>query len=451
MKAIIFFLLLNISSLAQLSVSEGIVNNNAVSASRYPYAISYDGVSEYLKIDNTNGLNLLGSNLMLNGNFETYTGTQDNGLTATYTGWSDVNGSNSVQASSNYDTLRGGTNSLKLSGATFTGWVRQTITVISGKSYALKFWMKGDGTNKGRYAIYDASNSTYIQAIIQAGSATSWTEVSRLFTAPIGCTSIQINFLVGSPANAAAYFDHAYFREIKNIAIMFTFKISDTTRYKDREYLFDKYYGDYNRCWNFRTIGTNEGSPSTDFGKLSFGFGIDGSSSFATGLYSISPLAIGVYNRVVLTLGYNGSAIAYSMYLNGALQSSATSASAPFCDDTVTVYIATVRNASTLLHYFKGDIGETQIVADYSPTASEILSYEGVGFPSSYSTGTPLFWYNPIDTASINLLLKDYSNNGISLSGTNIAIPDDCVIGHRIPYKNSMINPIESNMRNAKP
>lgn len=388
-------------------------------------ALNLNGTNEYCKYTPNGYFSLMGENLMTNSNFETYTGTQDNNLTATYTGWTDVNGTNSVQASANYDTLRGGENSLKLSGASVTGWVRQTITVVAGKSYALKFWIKGDGTNKGRYAIYDVSNSAYIQAIAQAGSATAWAEVSRMFTAPANCTSIQINFIVGSPASSIAYYDHAYLREIPNTVIIFRHSQTDTTYYKDREYLLDQYYGDYNRCWNFRTIGTNEGSPYTDFGKLSFGFGIDGSSSFATGLSTIAPLARNTQYTTLLKFGFNGTAIEYSMYLNGVLQSSATSNSAPFCDDTVTVYVGTVRNATTLLHFFNGTIGDIQIIKNYSPSASEIVYLANNPYKKYYDNVSQIivYWqFNNFSTTAT--MLQDYSGNNFNLTGFNIDTTD---------------------------
>lgn len=102
-----------------------------------------------------------------------------------------------------------GSDAAKLTaGATKDTSIFQTITVVAGKKYRLRFWTRGDGTYAGTYTLYDNTNSAYILTPTTTGVAgATYTAVVYEFTAPAGCTSVSI--YVGCPTTAGgiAYFD----------------------------------------------------------------------------------------------------------------------------------------------------------------------------------------------------------------------------------------------------
>jgi len=65
------------------------------------------------------------------------------------------------------------------SGATSNTSIYGTQKVTPGVAYSVSFWARGDGTNAGRYKIYDATNSADIVATATTGvTGTSYSQVS---------------------------------------------------------------------------------------------------------------------------------------------------------------------------------------------------------------------------------------------------------------------------------
>ena len=82
------------------------------------------------------------------------------------------------------------------------------INVIPGTACTLIFWTRGDGTNAGRYSIYDANNAGYIRTTVTTGVAgTDYAQVSYSFTVPAGCFSIQITLWCPNVEGGISYFD----------------------------------------------------------------------------------------------------------------------------------------------------------------------------------------------------------------------------------------------------
>jgi hypothetical protein len=110
--------------------------------------------------------------------------------------------------------VHSGSHALKLA-STNTNWytpqATQSISVIGGQSYQLFLWTRGDGTKDGTYAIYDSTHSVYVVGVAGSGhtgiTGTTYTQFTTSFTAPAGCTSIQIFLTVSQGAGAVAYFD----------------------------------------------------------------------------------------------------------------------------------------------------------------------------------------------------------------------------------------------------
>lgn len=82
------------------------------------------------------------------------------------------------------------------------------ITLIPGKKYTLLFWTRGDGTNDGRYQLWDNTNASYIFGILSTGiTGTTYTAVIKDFTAPVGCVQATLAFRCSSVDGGIAYFD----------------------------------------------------------------------------------------------------------------------------------------------------------------------------------------------------------------------------------------------------
>ena len=111
-----------------------------------------------------------------------------------------------------------GTTSCKITRTSDTNWyspqVYQTITVTPNTQYRLSFWVYGDGTYQGSYALYDNTHAAYISSAPTQGgfSSASQNKVTAIFTTPTGCTSLRLFLTVGgatgsTPSGAFAYFD----------------------------------------------------------------------------------------------------------------------------------------------------------------------------------------------------------------------------------------------------
>ena len=82
------------------------------------------------------------------------------------------------------------------------------IPVRPGTSCALTFWTRGDGTNAGRYQVYDVTNGAFIRTTVTTSiTGTTYTLVTYTFTVPDGCYAVNINLVCPSANGGIAYFD----------------------------------------------------------------------------------------------------------------------------------------------------------------------------------------------------------------------------------------------------
>jgi len=83
-----------------------------------------------------------------------------------------------------------------------------TARVSPGQTYTYSFWTRGDGTNAGKYAIRDNTNSTWLVSLQTTGvSGETYTEVTGQFVAPAGCHELLVYFWGPSANGGIAYFD----------------------------------------------------------------------------------------------------------------------------------------------------------------------------------------------------------------------------------------------------
>jgi hypothetical protein len=103
------------------------------------------------------------------------------------------------------------------SGSSANTFVRQgtinfaaEIYVTPGTFLTFSFWTRGDGTNAGRYSIYDATNGVFIRTTVTTGvTGTTYTQVTYTFTVPATCYAIQLALLGPTANGGIAYFDDA--------------------------------------------------------------------------------------------------------------------------------------------------------------------------------------------------------------------------------------------------
>ena len=132
-------------------------------------------------------------------------GTSDDFTDWTEQGVNDVNGDKAEATA----TVHGGSVAAKLTKATVNVLLNSPvggITVAPGKAYVISMWTRGDGSIAGYYSVYDRSNGALILVAATTGiSGAVYTEKKVYFTAPVGCTAIDLNFSVRDVGTV--YFD----------------------------------------------------------------------------------------------------------------------------------------------------------------------------------------------------------------------------------------------------
>ena len=111
--------------------------------------------------------------------------------------------------------VHGGADACKMTaGATAATFVYQAaIPVIAEQQYAFSFYARGDGTNAGRYDVYDETNAAYIISLTSTGvTAAAYALVDASFTAPAGCATIRILLRCPEANGGICYFDDTTLR-----------------------------------------------------------------------------------------------------------------------------------------------------------------------------------------------------------------------------------------------
>ncbi len=149
----------------------------------------------------------LGDEKLTNGGFE----TAGAGGADTWANWTEDLGVGAGAISDEVSLVHGGGHAAKITGDTTSGYqprVVQNVTVIPGTLYKLTFWTRGDGTNAGRYSMYDVTNAALIWAITSTAiTGETYTQITRYFTAPSGCVTAQVQLECPHVNGGIAYFD----------------------------------------------------------------------------------------------------------------------------------------------------------------------------------------------------------------------------------------------------
>jgi hypothetical protein len=123
-------------------------------------------------------------------------------------GWGEAAGDGAIADET--VLVHGGSHAAKLtSGASDNTRITNASARVSpGRGYTLRFWTRGDGSNAGKYALYDKTNGSYFKSLDSTGvTGTTYTEVVYPFTAPTGCHEIVVYFWGPAANGGIAYFD----------------------------------------------------------------------------------------------------------------------------------------------------------------------------------------------------------------------------------------------------
>ena len=160
-------------------------------------AVSFDGTNDYNDIYTAG---LANDNLLANPGFETAGVGGDD----VWANWTETKGDGAL-ANEAGAPHEGSDAAKATSGATSNTKVAQTITTVAGKRYRLRFYSKDDGTNAGRYGIYDVSGSADIVAVTATAIAAAYAATVVEFVAP--ATSTRIDLWCPAVNTKIVYFD----------------------------------------------------------------------------------------------------------------------------------------------------------------------------------------------------------------------------------------------------
>ena len=149
--------------------------------------------------------------LVTNGGFETYTGTQDDGVADTFSGWAVTGGVVDATA-----TVNSGVNAVKLVGSSAT-IDSSSIAVIPGKKYRLTVYSRGDGTNPPYLRLMDGAYAALPgYSGLALNSSTSYVKSEHIFEGPAN-GHVIIRFYQNS-ATGVSYVDDVSLVQIGCVA-----------------------------------------------------------------------------------------------------------------------------------------------------------------------------------------------------------------------------------------
>ncbi len=87
--------------------------------------------------------------------------------------------------------------------------LQQDNTLVAGSRYALKFWCRGDGTNDGRFFMYDKTTDVDITPGVMStdNTSTTWQQVEFAFVVPSGGSNVRLLLYGASVGLGEVWFD----------------------------------------------------------------------------------------------------------------------------------------------------------------------------------------------------------------------------------------------------
>lgn len=181
------------------------------------YAEFVDSVGKVIGgyIKEADAAEALGSELLENTGFETAGG----GGADVFANWSETAGSGTVVDEG--VIVKSGSHAAKLtSGGVDNTLVSQgeNIAAAVGKLFKISFYARGDGTNAGRYKVYDGMNAIWVIPATSTGvGGTSYILVEDYFTILSGGSTHYLYLLPLNSNGAIAYFDDISLKEVTHV------------------------------------------------------------------------------------------------------------------------------------------------------------------------------------------------------------------------------------------
>lgn len=127
-------------------------------------------------------------------------------------GWTQTAGDGAITRDT--PIAHGGTYSAKLTaGATANTNIVVQVNVVPGRTYTFSFWTYGDGTNAGRYQVYDKTHELDLTAITPTGvTASGWSQVPVTVIPPPGCYYVYLYLWCPAANGGSAWFDDVSFQ-----------------------------------------------------------------------------------------------------------------------------------------------------------------------------------------------------------------------------------------------
>lgn len=373
--------------------------------------IELNGVDEYCYKTAPTGIDFNGTDKITNGGFETHTGTVDDGITDTFTGWTNsALGTSIIEATA---TSKSGTRAIKITKGDTQCTISQSNAVVANTRHSLVVWNRGDGTNAGLIQIIDDQSGQYLQvdgtwaaAVYSFAGTTSITYARKAvnFTSKITATTITLRLVANATNGSVVYFDDVEFREAYDGAVMFWFRPESN----GEQYLLS--YGGVNK------FGIGGFHPSTPQ-KI---------SASIIGVVSLrqtnNDLVFGqVYFVAVTITGGIINPDSVNLYINGILDNGpALSIGDNHVSQSSALYIGQAGNNSA---YQKGLMGEVQIVIKRTFSANDIYNAYRYSIPRKWNAGS-VGAYLPWEGDTDLKLLRDISGSGNNLTGNNVTIAD---------------------------
>ena len=146
-----------------------------------------------------------GAELLGNGGFE----TAGAGGADVFLHWSeDAGARGTIEAETTI--IRSGAKAAKLTRGSGYVVLYVPLTVVPGATYTWRFWARGDGTNAGRFSIWNSEAGAYLDGYAPASTGVTgeeYTEKVVTFTVPTGCTAVNLQLWAPAASGGITYFD----------------------------------------------------------------------------------------------------------------------------------------------------------------------------------------------------------------------------------------------------
>ena len=144
------------------------------------------------------------TNAVLNWSFETAGG----GDPDIFANWDETHGFLSVITQDSAQKYEGTYSCKFAKSGLASSYISQDFAITASKTYWLRFYCRGDGTNYGRWALQDVASGTWYQATtITSNKTTSWAAETFAFTAIAGATTARLYLRDASSSPADSWFD----------------------------------------------------------------------------------------------------------------------------------------------------------------------------------------------------------------------------------------------------